>query len=71
MSGRISGSGVPAYEMISVPRAWDDARRREREVSAGKQIDALAARFRGALHAWTESVAELRGIRGGLGRDGT
>lgn len=57
----LHGMSVPAYEMIVVPRIWDDPRRREREASAAKPIDALAARFRGALDAWTESVAELVG----------
>jgi hypothetical protein len=57
----LHGMSVPAYEMIVVPRVWDDPRRREREASAAQQIDALAARFRGTLDAWTESVAELIG----------
>ena len=50
---------VPAYELIVVPRIWDDPRRREREASAAQQIDGLAGRFRGALDAWTASVGEL------------
>jgi len=45
--------------MIVVPRIWDDPKRREREASAGKEIDGLAERFRGALDAWTASVGEL------------
>ena len=53
------GISVPAYEMIVVPRIWDDPRRREREASAAQQIDGLAGRFRGALDAWTASVGEL------------
>ncbi len=57
----LHGMSVPAYEMIVVPRIWDDPRRREREASAAKPIDALAARFRTALDAWTDSVAELGG----------
>lgn len=50
---------VPAYEMIVVPRIWDDPRRRAREASADEQINELAGRFRGALDAWTASVGEL------------
>ena len=57
----LHGMSVPAYEMIVVPRIWDDPRRREREASAAKPIHALAARFRTALAAWTGSVAELVG----------
>ncbi len=53
------GMSVPAYEMIVVPRIWDDPRRRAREVSADQQIDGLAGRFRGALGAWTASIGEL------------
>jgi hypothetical protein len=55
------GMSVPAYEMIVVPRIWDDPRRREGEAYAARPIDALAARFRGALGAWTESIAQLAG----------
>jgi hypothetical protein len=57
----VHGMSVPAYEMIVVPRIWDDPKRREREASAVKPIDALAVRFRKALDAWTDSVAELAG----------
>jgi hypothetical protein len=50
---------VSVFEMIVVPRIWDDPRRRAREAPADKQIDGLAACFRGALDAWTASVGEL------------
>ena len=53
------GMSVPAYEMIVVPRIWDDPKRRAREASAGQQIDGLAERLRGALDVWTASVGEL------------
>jgi hypothetical protein len=53
------GMSVSAFEMIVLPRIWDDPRRREREASADEQIDGLAVRFRGALDAWTASVGEL------------
>lgn len=53
------GMSVPAYEMLVVPRIWDDPRRREREASPRKQIDGLAERFHGALDAWTAGVGEL------------
>jgi hypothetical protein len=55
----VQGMSVSAFEMIVVPRIWDDPRRRAREASADKQIDGLAVCFRGALDAWTASVGEL------------
>jgi hypothetical protein len=55
----LDAMSVPAYELIVVPRIWDDPRRREREASAARQIDGLAGRFRGVLDAWTASVGEL------------
>jgi hypothetical protein len=61
LSGALSFNrmSVPAFEMIVVPRIWDDPRRREREPSAAHQIDGLARRFRTALDAWTASVGDL------------
>lgn len=53
------GMSVPAYEMVVVPRIWDDPKRREREPSAVHQIGGLAERFRRALDVWTGSVGEL------------
>jgi len=50
---------VSAYEMVVVPRIWDDPRRRAREAPADKQIDGLAGCFPGALDTWTASVGEL------------
>lgn len=55
----LHGVSVSAFEMIVVPRIWDDPKRRAREASAGEQIDGLARRFRGALDAWTASIGEL------------
>jgi hypothetical protein len=55
----LHGMSLPAFEMIVVPRIWDDPKRREREASAAQQIDGLAGRFRGALDAWAASVSEL------------
>jgi hypothetical protein len=50
---------LPAFEMIAVPRIWDDPKRREREKTADKPIHALAGRVRAALDAWVGSVGEL------------
>ena len=55
----LHGMSVAAFEMIVVPRIWDDPKRRAREASAGARIDGLAQRFRGAVDAWTASVGEL------------
>ena len=53
------GMSMSAFEMIVVPRIWDDPKRREAEASGGAQIDGLAKRFRGTLNAWTASIGEL------------
>lgn len=53
------GMSVSAYEMILVPRDWDDPVRREKEPSAHARIGELAERYRAALDAWTASVTQL------------
>ena len=45
--------------MVRVPRIWDDPDRREAEKGAGKELDRLARRFKGALDEWNAGVAEL------------
>lgn len=55
----LQGMSVSAFEMIVVPRIWDDPKRRARERSADHEISGLAKRFRDALDAWTGSVGEL------------
>lgn len=50
---------VSAFDMIVVPRMWDDPDRREKERSADSRIDALAERFRAAADAWTARIGEL------------
>ena len=55
----LHGMSVPAFEMIVVPRIWDDPKRRAREGSAEVRIDGLAKRFCGAVDGWTASVGEL------------
>ena len=55
----LHGMSVAAFEMIVVPRIWDDPKRRAREASADARIEGLAKRFRGAVDAWTASVGEL------------
>jgi hypothetical protein len=55
----LHGMSVAAFEMIVVPRIWDDPKRRAREASVDARIDGLAKRFRGAVDTWTASVGEL------------
>lgn len=50
---------VSAFDVIVVPRMWDDPDRRERERSADSRIDALAGRFRAAADAWNARIGEL------------
>lgn len=53
------GMSLPAFEMIVIPRVWDDPKRRDKEASADRQIDGLARRFREGTEAWIASVREL------------
>jgi hypothetical protein len=55
----LHGISSSAGELIVIPRIWSDSRRQEREGSAGRRIDELAARIRKGLDAWLESVDEL------------
>jgi hypothetical protein len=55
----LNGISSSSGELIVIPRVWDDNRRQEREGSAAKRIDELAARIRKGLDAWLESVDEL------------
>jgi hypothetical protein len=50
---------VRAFEMLAIPRIWDDPGRQQRERSAGARIDDLANRLRGALDVWAASVGDL------------
>jgi len=55
----MTGMSIPAFEMVRLPRVWDDPTRREKERGAGAQLDRLVRRFRSALDVWMGSVAEL------------
>lgn len=60
---------LAAYEMVVVPRIWDDPRRRAKEPAGHKEIDGLAERFRAGLDAWAASSGELaRWLRHAPGR---
>ncbi len=50
---------VPAFEMIMLPRVWDDPKRRAKERGADKQIEQLAIRFGHGFEAWLAGVSEL------------
>ena len=55
----LHGISSSSGELIVIPRVWNDSRRQEREGSATKRIDELAARIRKGLDGWLESVDEL------------
>jgi hypothetical protein len=55
----LRGISSSSGELIVIPRIWSDSRRQEREGSAGRRIDDLAARIRKGLDGWLESVDEL------------
>jgi len=55
----LHGVSSSSGELIVIPRIWDDSRRQEREGSAAKRIEELAARIRKGLDAWLDSVDEL------------
>jgi len=55
----LSAMSLPAFEMVVVPRIWDDPRRRQRESKDAKAIDGLAKRFNEAVEVWRTSVGEL------------
>jgi hypothetical protein len=52
---------VQAFQMIVLPRCWDDPRRQAKERSAHKDIDQLAARFRRGFDDWMAGVTALVG----------
>jgi hypothetical protein len=55
----LHGISSSSGELIVIPRVWSDSRRQEREGSATKRIEELAARIRKGLDAWLDSVDEL------------
>lgn len=55
----LKGVSLSGFRMARVPRVWDDPKRREAEKGAAEELDRLVPRFKGALDAWAESVAEL------------
>ena len=55
----LTGISLSGFRMVRVPRIWNDPDRRDAEKGAGKELDRLARRFKGALVEWTTSVAEL------------
>jgi hypothetical protein len=55
----LQAMSVAAFEMVVIPRIWDDSRRRENEGFRDKEIDRVAKRFGAALKAWTASVRQL------------
>lgn len=55
----LDGVSVSAFQIVPVPRIWDDPKRREREPDIGRDLADLAQRFRRGVDAWTDGIAEL------------
>ena len=53
------GVKLAAFQMIELPRQWDD-RERESDEYPARQLRELLGRVRSALHAWMESLDLLR-----------
>lgn len=56
---RFGGVKLAAFQMIELPRQWDDPEREPDEHPA-RQLRELLGRVRSALHAWMESLDVLR-----------
>ncbi len=56
---------IAAFQIIELPRRWDDTDRKQDEHPAG-QLDELFARARAALQAWMQAVDHLRPRMGAL-----
>jgi hypothetical protein len=55
----LSGISVSAFQMVRIPRHWDDPDRRRAEKDNSGELARIAGRFKEALDEWTKSVAEL------------
>lgn len=55
----LAGISVSAFQLVRVPRVWDDPGRREAEKGNSEELARLAWRFKEALDEWIGSVAEL------------
>ena len=55
----LAGISVSAFQLVRVPRIWDDPGRREAEKGNSAELSRLARRFKEALDGWVSSVAEL------------
>ncbi len=55
----LTGISVSGFQMVRIPRHWDDPDRREAEKDNSKELSRVAWQFRQALDEWTKSVVEL------------
>ncbi len=55
----LAGAWVSAFQLVRVPRVWDDPDRRDAEKGNSKELARLARRFKMALEEWISSVVEL------------
>ena len=51
----LTGLSVSAFQLVRLPRVWDDPGRRDFEKSYGKELARLALRFKMALERWLNS----------------
>ena len=55
----LTGVSLSGFRIARILRVWDDPVRREAEKDIGKELTALAGRFKDAIEAWGGSAADL------------
>ncbi len=55
----LAGISVRGFQLVRVPRVWDDPDRRDAEKGNAKELARLALRFKQALEECSSSIAEL------------
>jgi hypothetical protein len=55
---RLASISLSAFQMIELPRIWDDPDR-EPDPNPASQLSAMFARVKAALHAWGEVMDHL------------
>ncbi len=55
----LAGVSVRGFQLVRVPRVWDDPDRRDTEKGNANELARLAMRFKQALEDWGSSIAEL------------
>jgi hypothetical protein len=55
----LTGVGVSAFQLVPIPRVWDEPDRRDAEKGNSKELIRLAQQFKTALEEWIRGIAEL------------